>query len=61
MWAYSVLLECGSTIKRVLDPTATNRHLISLIWSRPLQCKTTSKKHDIEAVWKELIDELAGR
>ena len=32
-----------------------NRHLISPLWR-----KTTYKKHDLEAVWKELIDELAG-
>ena len=29
MWAYDMLSQCGSTIKRALGPTATNRHLIS--------------------------------
>ena len=35
MWAYDMLLQCGSTLKRALSPTATNRHLISLILSPP--------------------------
>ena len=29
MWAYDMLSQLGSTIKRPLGPTATNRHLIS--------------------------------
>ena len=29
MWAYDMLSQWGSTIKRALSPTATNRHLIS--------------------------------
>ena len=29
IWAYDMLFQCGSTIKRVLSPTATNRHLNS--------------------------------
>ena len=28
-WAYDMLPQGGSTIKQVLGPTATNRHLIS--------------------------------
>ena len=33
MWAYDMLSPLGSTIKRALSPTATNRHLISYIRS----------------------------
>ena len=29
MWAYDMLSQLGSTIKRALSPTATNRYLIS--------------------------------
>ena len=29
MWAYDMLSQLSSTIKRALSPTATNRHLVS--------------------------------
>ena len=61
MWAYDMLSQLGSIIKRALSPSATNRHLISLIQSPPLRRKTRCKKHDLEAVRNELSDELAGR
>ena len=55
-----MLFQGGSTIKRPLSSTATNRHLISHIPSPPMRRKTKCEKHDLEAVWKEISDELAG-
>ena len=60
MWVYNMLFQGGSTIRRALSSTATNRHLISYMRSPPVRRKTKCEKHDLEAVWKELSDELAG-
>ena len=47
-------------MKQALGPIATNRHLILKMQSPLMQRKTTCEKHDLTAVWKELINELAG-
>ena len=61
MCAYGMLSQRDSTIKRAWSPNATNMHLISYMRSLSMWCKTTFEKYDLEAVWKELIDELARR
>ena len=44
-----------------VETTATNGHLISQIRSPPMWFETKCVKHDLDAVWKELNDEVYGR